>query len=100
MSAISMTKNGAPGPDGVDIEVFKGLNPEVKLELTMEYNNSWRMGEIPEIPDQTHSSIQCQSHTKTIDVSRAIVLSHARKKIVARRITSLIEPLLPSRLEG
>ena len=48
MSAISTTKNGAPGPDGVDIEVFNGVHPEVKLELTVEYNKSWRTGDIPE----------------------------------------------------
>ncbi len=47
MSAICTTKNGAPGPDGVDIEVFKGLDPELKLELNAEYNKSWRTGEIP-----------------------------------------------------
>ncbi len=50
----------------------------------------------------TDSSIKCQTHTKIIDASRATVSSHARipEKIVARRLTSFIEPLLPTALGG
>ena len=46
--AIKTTKNGAPGPDAITIETFKGLSEHNMADLTCAFNDSWKSGVIPE----------------------------------------------------
>ena len=106
ISAIKSSRNGAPGPDAVGITVFKHLDEDARTQLTRAYNKSWRTGEIPEkwtdsyinpVPKphkdhrylKGHRIITCQN-----------VIGKIPEKIVARRLTSFIEPFLPTGLGG
>ena len=105
-SAIKSSRNGAPGPDAVGITVFKNLAEDARTQLIRAYNKSWRTGEVPEkwtdsyinpVPKpqkdhrylKGHRIITCQN-----------VIGKIPEKIVARRLTSFIEPFLPTGLGG
>ena len=105
-SAIRTTKNGAPGPDGIGVDIMKQLKDDEVEQLTQTYNTSWINGEIPETwtdsyigpvpkPNKDHRFLKgfriitCQN-----------VIGKVPEKIVARRLAIFIEPLLPSGLGG
>ena len=47
-SAIRTTKNGAPGPERIRVDIMKQLKDDEVEQLTQTYNTSWINGEIPE----------------------------------------------------
>ena len=106
VDAISSTKNGAPGPDHIGIDVFKQLDILAKAELADEYNNSWKTGLIPEkwtdsyigpVPKPQKDHILLKGHRI---ITSQNVIGKIPEKIVARRLTALIDPLLPLGLGG
>ena len=104
--AITVTKKGAPGPDAINISAFKQLSDKDKQDLTSAYNKSWKTGKIPHIwtdsyigpvpkPAKDHRYIRghriitCQN-----------VMGKIPEKIVARRLATFVDPLLPKGLGG
>jgi hypothetical protein len=89
------------GPDGIQIDVFKQLGDVLMSDLIVAYNSSWKKGIIPEKWTDSYIGPVPKPHKdhRQLKGYRIItcqnVMGKIPEKVVARRITAFIEPLLP-----
>ena len=105
-SAIHSSKEGSPGPDRVTIPDFKSLPDSILDRLLLQYNHSLMSGKVPEIwsdafigpvpkPGKDHQRLKGY---RIIVVQN--VIGKIPEKMVARRITKEVEPILPPGMGG